>query len=150
MAAKAKAPAKPAESKPEAGYDRCYISTGAERQCWFPADFYGVRATPGTGWCRLHDACKVGAGVDEIIEESIAWRDLRRAGKEVPMTYTLANGRKVPGYPTREQLERAHREWLAKPCAPRREGVRIQTSRVNRALAAGNALPPEIRQPGED
>ncbi len=119
MARKSDAPTAKPETKPEVPYDRCAVVAddrplpGDEvRRCWFPATIFdSVRGAPGTGECRLHHRVR-GRAVLEVIEESERWRAARAAGADVPLEYTRADGRKVPGFPSLEQRDRAERAKL--------------------------------------
>lgn len=117
MARKGDAPP-PTTSAPEKWpYDRCCVRDG-ERRCFFPASIYhSVRANPDSGECRLHDGVR-GQAVLDVIDESERWYAARKAGEDVQLEYTRADGRRVAGYPSREQADRAAREKLATPTRP--------------------------------
>jgi len=143
----------PTASTPEDDfpYDRCCVQAGTKR-CYFPASIYGLAAKRGTGECRLHDGTR-GHAVIEIIEESERWYDARRRGDPVPMHYTRSDGRRAPGYPSREQEERDHTAKSTAAC----ESMGLVTTEAKRNWCRTRirdgvlAKTPRLsREPGQD
>lgn len=152
MAGKRAPESKPQEEPP---YDRCRTCTGAERQCWFPATFYGVSGKRGGGECRLHYRAP-GSAIESIIEESERWHQARLAGKDVPFEYVRHDGRRVAGFPSTEQIERRRAAESAAFCKQRGldtpEKVRKFAVAGAAAIRAkrGFGVKAQVREPGQD
>lgn len=82
--------------------DACVAHANGKR-CKFPATI-----KIGADWyCRLHYRCPHGQAFDSAVEESYSWDVASRSMRDVPLEYRTWDGRRVAGFPTRAQIERA-------------------------------------------
>lgn len=89
-----------------AGFERCEAVYNGNR-CEFP----GSIRTGGELVCRLHLRCH-GHAIADAIVASQEWVSARKAGVDVPLTYTRHDGVIVPGFPGADQERRRVDAWL--------------------------------------
>lgn len=96
----------PAAQGDRTGFDRCDAIYNGHR-CEFP----GTMRSGMELVCRLHHRCN-GQAIADAIVTSQEWLAARKAGRDVPLTYTRHDGATVPGFPGPEQERRRVDAWL--------------------------------------